>query len=1166
MLMKEKIKILKRLAYWAVFTALITLTGLVAISTLNIPGNYRLFVVLSGSMEPRVKTGSLVVVKQFPNYQKGDLITFADPVKPKETVTHRIFEVKEAPWSAIYTTKGDANKTPDPTPVPAALVLGKALFVLPLIGFMVSFAKTQLGFIVLIVVPAVMIIYNEILTIKKEALILMKQRKKRKLALREEAEEKIGEEIMTLEKTIKKLTVVLLLSGLLLAGQTRSALSDREVSAGNTFAAATLDFSLTASPFNLSSLQPGGSQSRAISIIKTGSRDFSYNVSAINFSEDTNLCHSLQMEVKLGGLTKYNGSLAGLTLSPVVMIGGSGQDDWTFTLSLSDSDSSLQAKTCGFDLKFRGWQTESSGSWGLSNEEITSGSSVTTSCWIAPTAGQDTPADGTVTSASIVNFGWHKESSTCSLAAVTYQLRIFADSSRTTSVFESLWGTATGLFVSSLSDGEYYWDIQAKDQYGNTSNTSLRHLTIDRISPSAPFLSVTGSWTKVVSQSVTNSDFTGGLSGWTTAGDVKVATIGGTTAAQIGSPGYPGDLGNYVWENRLMQSFPSGAKSLLVGYNFFTNDFAGYDDPGFMVRLNGQQVFSLAAAVATASGSTGWREFVYDLSNYNNPLNLAVYSGNTGDTYNQSWAYIRQVSTYYVAAPAHATYHLSANDPGSGLDHCDYRTDSHDWQTGEDFTVPDAGTHTIQYYCADRAGNATAINQATVVTDVTAPAKVSDLEVTNSDYLPNSLTLSWKAPGNDGNSGRAAQYDVRYQTTVDPAHCSDFNFDTATKMDKVPGPKDAGETETLEVLGLNPSTNYCFALKAADEAPNWSDMSNLYSGRTADPSPGESVSNGDIVINELMWMGTGAGSNDEYLELRNMTNRTINLSGFKLLKYDGTDMGVDFSGKSIGPQALFLVTYYAPGSSSSRLSSSVSADLVDRSLTISNSSLEITLEAPGGMPVDVAGDGGAPTAGLYDSSTGRYYSMERTDVPGIGTDPLNWYTCIDSASTADFFTGVADDRGTPGATNRSENEPVPEKTGLPIVAASPSATASVSAQVLAGSSGQIASPSATVATSSARPRVDLKLTSDQKTITFTVDNTSSYTLLHFELTYGTSTSPQGVIGDINPANQPSVSRDILLGTCSTGGTCVYHQSVQNFRLIITLMSPDGSSFDLEKTL
>jgi len=103
-----------------------------------------------------------------------------------------------------YVTKGDANDAPDSQAVAEELVLGKTIFSIPLLGYPVSFAKTREGLIILIVIPATMIIYSEILNIKNEAKRLIQERKKRKLSTVEKAEMAVGKEVEKTQKGIKR--------------------------------------------------------------------------------------------------------------------------------------------------------------------------------------------------------------------------------------------------------------------------------------------------------------------------------------------------------------------------------------------------------------------------------------------------------------------------------------------------------------------------------------------------------------------------------------------------------------------------------------------------------------------------------------------------------------------------------------------------------------------------------------------------------------------------------------------------------------------------------------------------------------------------------------------------------------------------------------------------
>ena len=106
-----------------------------------------------------------------------------------------------------------------------------------------------------------------------------------------------------------------------------------------------------------------------------------------------------------------------------------------------------------------------------------------------------------------------------------------------------------------------------------------------------------------------------------------------------------------------------------------------------------------------------------------------------------------------------------------------------------------------------------------------AEASLATVEAT-----PNSITLNWTAPGDDDNSGTASQYDIRYSTST----ITDANWGSATQATGEPSPSAAGTAESFEVTGLAPSTTYYFAIKAADEVPNWSPLSNIAVQTTSD--------------------------------------------------------------------------------------------------------------------------------------------------------------------------------------------------------------------------------------------------------------------------------------------------------------------------------------------
>lgn len=112
--------------------------------------------------------------------------------------------------------------------------------------------------------------------------------------------------------------------------------------------------------------------------------------------------------------------------------------------------------------------------------------------------------------------------------------------------------------------------------------------------------------------------------------------------------------------------------------------------------------------------------------------------------------------------------------------------------------------------------------------DNTPPTAVADLQVIHTTRTI--VTLVWTAPGDDGTTGAAAQYDVRYSA----AAITETNWQAATPVGSVPAPQAAGLTETFTISGLTASTTYHFAVKSSDEATNWSGLSNDAVGATPD--------------------------------------------------------------------------------------------------------------------------------------------------------------------------------------------------------------------------------------------------------------------------------------------------------------------------------------------
>src|SRR5690606_31646537 len=78
---------------------------------LFLPGNWKALSIQTGSMEPVLSPGDLIIVRKQPvaAYNPGDIVTFINPGNRSQTVTHRILEKADGPYRSVFTTKGDAN-------------------------------------------------------------------------------------------------------------------------------------------------------------------------------------------------------------------------------------------------------------------------------------------------------------------------------------------------------------------------------------------------------------------------------------------------------------------------------------------------------------------------------------------------------------------------------------------------------------------------------------------------------------------------------------------------------------------------------------------------------------------------------------------------------------------------------------------------------------------------------------------------------------------------------------------------------------------------------------------------------------------------------------------------------------------------------------------------
>ena len=108
--------------------------------------------------------------------------------------------------------------------------------------------------------------------------------------------------------------------------------------------------------------------------------------------------------------------------------------------------------------------------------------------------------------------------------------------------------------------------------------------------------------------------------------------------------------------------------------------------------------------------------------------------------------------------------------------------------------------------------------------DDTSPSPIINLVAETGD-MDGTVNLTWIAPGDDGSSGTATTYIVRYNTVP----ISENNWGTSIDVIGEPTPVSAGGLENMTIGGFTSGKVYYFAIKSQDEVGNTSSISNLAS-------------------------------------------------------------------------------------------------------------------------------------------------------------------------------------------------------------------------------------------------------------------------------------------------------------------------------------------------
>lgn len=184
-----------------------------------------------------------------------------------------------------------------------------------------------------------------------------------------------------------------------------------------------------------------------------------------------------------------------------------------------------------------------------------------------------------------------------------------------------------------------------------------------------------------------------------------------------------------------------------------------------------------------------------------------------------------------------------------------------------------------------------------------------------------------------------------------------------------------------------------------------------------------------IYFSEIAWAGSSLSSSDEWIELTNVGDTPIDISGWTLKGAASSEADLVIPDESvIQPHSTYVIANYEHTHEKSSLA--ITPDFVSASVSLSNSGFRLYLYDDANTLIDMAGNEGPPIAGRSGSTAstddGRYRSMVRVDGLMDGSQESSW---VDAATSGGFKYHV-EDYGTPGSAFFEDvvmEESVPEK-------------------------------------------------------------------------------------------------------------------------------------------
>jgi len=157
-------RVIRRCLLLVAWIVLGTFGGLVLAVGLPNAFHAKSLTVMSGSMEPTIGTGDVVVARQTSpmDVRVGDIVTFRDPLDHDRLITHRVREMHVQGDTVVFVTKGDANTGVEHWALGKDGTIGRVAFHVPKMGYFMVWLHSRYGLLLLIVLPTLLLGMSEL--------------------------------------------------------------------------------------------------------------------------------------------------------------------------------------------------------------------------------------------------------------------------------------------------------------------------------------------------------------------------------------------------------------------------------------------------------------------------------------------------------------------------------------------------------------------------------------------------------------------------------------------------------------------------------------------------------------------------------------------------------------------------------------------------------------------------------------------------------------------------------------------------------------------------------------------------------------------------------------------------------------------------------------------